>query len=321
MNVLVTGASGFLGAALVNRLASMECYNVTGVFRKMSHDCPIHMKRLQIEDLFSPDWLTALKGIDVVVHTAARAHVPLHNGDSAALTRQINTDGAIALAGRAAEVGVRRFIFISSIKVNGETTTPGRPFTSQDVPNPADEYGRSKRDAESGLWKVGAASKMNVVVLRPPLVYGPGVKANFLEMMKCIHFGIPMPFGGVQNQRSLIGLENLVDIIVKCIYHSGAENRTFLATDGTDVSTPELMRQVGKALGKRAWIVPCPRALLEMIAALTGKQAAVARLLGSLQADSVQVREQLEWHPPLTLQEGLNRAAKWYLDFGRYRRL
>lgn len=310
-SVLVTGASGFVGRALIAELQA-QAYDVVGSVRRPVAKTAtyIHVGEL------GPDtvWDAAVQGRQVVVHTAARVHIMNEQAaDPLASFRRANVAGTLRLARQAAEAGVRRFIYLSSIKVNGESTQLGRPFTDEDPPAPIDPYGISKREAEEGLRLIAAESGMEVVIVRPPLVYGPGVKANFLSMMRWLCKGIPLPLGAVNNRRSLVALDNLVDLIVKCIDHPAAANQTFLVGDGEDLSTTELLRRMGAALGRPARLIPVPPALLSAGAAMLGKRAVAQRLLGSLQVDISKTRVLLGWTPPVSVDEALRKTAAHFL--------
>jgi UDP-glucose 4-epimerase len=230
--------------------------------------------------------------------------------DSLSEYRDVNVHGTLNLARQAAEAGVKRFIFLSSIKVNGEQTQPGRPFRANDVPAPADPYGISKMEAEMGLRAIAQQTNMEVVIIRPPLVYGPGVKANFASMVKWLQRGVPLPLGAIDNRRSLLALDNLVDLIVTCTHHPAAANQTFLVSDGEDVSTSELLRRMGGALGRPARLISVPQRILESAAFLLGKEEMARRLFSSLQVNMDITCRLLNWTPPLTLGQGLLRAAK-----------
>jgi nucleoside-diphosphate-sugar epimerase len=254
-------------------------------------------------------WADLLLGQDVVIHTAARAHVMEDEvADALAEYRRVNVDGTLNLARQAAAAGVKRFIFISSIKVNGEQTPLGQPFTADDTPAPEDAYGISKWEAEQGLLQLASETDMEVVIIRPPLVYGPGVKGNFANMIKLVSKGLPLPLGAIHNQRSLVALDNLVDLIVTCIDHPAAANQVFLAGDGQDLSTTRLLRCVARALGKPSRLIPVPASFLKLAAALLGKKAVAQRLLGSLQLDISKARHLLGWTPPITVEEGFRRC-------------
>lgn len=283
---------------------------------------PAVRKKIAMPDFrLAPDltatanWRPALQGINVIVHTAARVHIMNDNvADPLAAFRAANVDGTLALARQAAEAGVRRFVFISSIKVNGEVSAPGAAFSAKDRPAPVDDYGISKAEAEVCLQQVAHDTGMQVVIIRPPLVYGPGVKANFQSMMWWLRRGIPLPFGGIQNKRSLVALDNLIDLIVLCIEHPAAANRIFLAADGDDMSTPELLRRVAATLGTEAKLFSVPVGLLTGAARLIGKPAIAQRLCGSLQVDISETRNVLGWQPPFTVDMSLYKTAQWFLS-------
>jgi nucleoside-diphosphate-sugar epimerase len=223
--------------------------------------------------------------------------------------RRVNVQGTLNLAQQAAAAGANRFVFVSSIKVNGESTKLGAPFKADDVPAPKDAYGVSKMEAEQGLRELAERTGLEVVIIRPPLVYGPGVKANFAAMMRWLKRGVPLPMGAIHNQRSLVALDNLVDLLVACLAHPAAANQTFLVSDGEDVSTTELLRRMGQALGCPARLVPVPASWLKLTAAGVGKSDVAQRLCGSLQVDIEKTRRLMGWAPPISLDEGLRRAA------------
>jgi nucleoside-diphosphate-sugar epimerase len=248
-------------------------------------------------------------GVDAVVHCAARVHV-MNEADVDLLSafRAVNVVGTLKLAKQAASVGVKRFVFISTIKVNGEATVSGELFQADDLPAPEDAYGLSKLEAEQGLKLLAAETGMEVVIIRPPLVYGRGVRGNFGSMIKLVEKEIPLPFGAIHNKRSLVGIDNLVDLIVRCIDHPAAANQVFLAGDGQDLSTPELVRSLAMAMGKRTRLISLPTGVLKFGATLLGKRALADRLLGSLQVDITKTRELLEWQPRHSVEEGLRRC-------------
>ena len=270
------------------------------------------MQTVLVSDLsVDTDWSLALLGVSQVVHAAARVHV-MQDAALDALTeyRRVNVQGTLNLARQAAATGVKRFIFLSSVKVNGEATQPGQFFTADDAPSPQDPYGISKMEAVEGLREIAARTGMEVVIIRPPLVYGPGVKANFQAMTRWLVRGAPLPFAAItHNRRSLVALDNLVDLIVTCIHHPAAANQTFLVSDGEDLSTTDLLRRMGHALGKPARLLPVPPALLKLEATLLGKPEMAQRLCGSLQVDISKTRQLLGWSPPVSVDEGLRRAA------------
>lgn len=258
------------------------------------------------------DWSDALESVDAVVHLAARVHV-IHDGavDGLEAYRKVNVEGTRSLAIQAARAGVRRFVFVSSVKVNGEAT-PGRAFSDSDPPRPEDPYGVSKREAEDVLREIAGRSGLEVVILRPPLVYGPGVKANFLRMLRWVDRGIPLPLAAVSNRRSLIYVGNLGDAIVRCLEQPAAAGETFLVDDGEPVSTPQLLREIGDSLGRPARLFPVPAAVLRGMAALTGRTRDATRLFGDLVVDSGRIRRTLDWEPPFTRQQGLDTTAAWF---------
>lgn len=315
MKVLVTGSNGFVGRAVLQRLNNMSGVEALGSVRRAAAFTEVGASVVAVGDLSAQtDWSVALAGIDVVLHAAARVHVMDDTAtDPLVEFRRINVYGTLNLARQAAASGVRRFVFISSIKVNGETTELDQPFTADDEPAPLDPYGISKMEAEQGLRKIAAETGMEVVIIRPPLVYGPGVKANFQAMMRWLARGVPLPLGAIHNRRSMVSLDNLVDLIVTCIDHPAAANQTFLVSDGEDLSMTQLLQRLGRALGKPARLIPVPAMLLKAGAALVGKPAIAQRLCGSLQVDISKTRQLLGWTPPLSVDEGLKRAAEGYL--------
>lgn len=306
--VLVTGANGFIGDHLCQKLL-LTGVQVIGAVRT---SCQLP-KGVEITLVSALDcntrWTATLKQVDAVIHTAARVHVMHDNSvDPLVEFHAVNVDGTLNLARQAAAAGVKRFVFISSVKVNGEGTEPGHAFIETNVPNPQDAYGRSKHEAEQGLRQISAETVMEIVIIRPPLVYGPRVKANFAALMRAVQRGWPMPLGSVHNQRSLVALDNLVDFILTCITHPQAANQTFLVSDGQDLSTTELVRGMARAAGVPARLLPVPVWGLRAGARLVGKGDAVQRLCGNLQVDISKARELLGWVPPVSVEEGLRRA-------------
>jgi len=313
MTVLVSGATGFVGKALCAELL-LQGHSVRAAVRAASLHAD-NGETVSVGEINGEtDWTAALSGIKTVIHLAARVHVMNDTAiDALAEFRKVNVDGTLNLARQAAEAGVQRFIFISSIKVNGEGTLPGQPYTADDQPAPTDPYGVSKREAEDALRRLVDETGMEVVIIRPPLIYGPGVKANFKSMMYCLDKGIPLPLGAIKNRRSLLALDNLIDLIITCLQHPGAANQTFLAADGEDLSTPELLRRMAAALGKKARLAPVPEPILIGGARLLGRQAIAQRLCGSLQVDISKARDLLDWQPPVSTDEALRKTALYYM--------
>ncbi len=306
--VLVTGASGFVGSSLLDGLQGLN-YELVATSRK-----PLHYTAGIREVLVNAidaktDWADALLGCDIVIHCAARVHIMNDDvSDSLSAFREVNAAGALELARQAADAGVKRFVFLSSIKVNGELTE-GEPFAPEDKFIPTDPYGLSKYEAEQGLLALAKETGMEVVIIRPPLVYGPGVRANFASMMKWVNKGVPLPLGAVHNQRSLVALDNLVSFIIHCIDHPKAANKVFLISDGEDVSTTELLKKVAKAFDKRAFLLPIPFSWMTFAAKLIGKADVANRLFSSLQVDSSKARDLLGWKPVVTMDEQLKKIA------------
>lgn len=313
MKVLVTGASGFVGNATCARLVA-QGMNVIGMVRHLP-DRPLSGVDYRIVgDLdANTDWRDALTGVDTIVHCAARVHVMQETaGDPLVAFRLANVAGTEQLARQAAAGRVRRFVFLSSVKVNGEEGLVA--FRETDLPAPQDVYGTSKYEAELGLREIAAETGMEVVMVRPPLVYGPGVKANFQALMRALVRGLPLPLGAIHNRRSLVALDNVVDLIVTCIEHPAAANETFLVSDGEDLSTTELIRRLARAMGRPARLIPMPTKVLMAGATILGKREVARRLCGTLQVNIIKAREVLGWTPPVSVDEGLRRTAKHYLQ-------
>jgi nucleoside-diphosphate-sugar epimerase len=311
MTTLVTGANGFIGAALCSRLRR-EGVSVRRAVRLLRAEEQNGETACIGEISSQTDWSTALEGVERVVHLAARVHVMNDRSrDPLAEFRQVNVEGSINLARQAAAAGVRRFVFLSSIKVNGESTSIGHPFSADDTPAPEDPYGISKHEAEQALKVIAEQSGMELVIIRPPLVYGPGVKANFEVMMRCLERGFPLPLGAItHNRRSLVALENLVDLIVTCLEHPNAANQVFLVSDGEDLSTAELLSRLGESLGKPARLFRVPIGLLGLSATLLNRPGIYQRICGSLQLDIGKTRQLLNWTPPVSVDEGLRRVTQ-----------
>ena len=314
VKILLTGATGFVGGALYRRFVAANA-NIVIALRNSAITPDTSAKSVEISGIDgNTDWSEGLAGVGQVIHTAARVHVMSDAvSDSLAEYRKINVDGTLNLAQQAAAAGVRRFIFISSIKVNGKATLPGKPYRADDKPAPTDPYGISKMEAENGLRVLSLQTGMEVVIIRPVLVYGPGVKANFLSMMCWVQRGIPLPLAAIHNKRSLVALDNLVDLIVTCVEHPRAANQTFLVSDGEDLSVSDLLRRMAAALGRPARLLPLPAVLLELAAAVLGKRDMAQRLCGSLQVDISKTCELLGWSPPVSVDEALRRTAVHFL--------
>lgn len=314
LRVLITGSTGFVGNGLLARLLRDDIHRPTISLR--SSGCTSkNVKIFHVPDISSDtSWLEALKHIDVVVHLAARVHIMQDTvADPLSEFRRTNTAGTLNLARQSVNFGVRRFIYLSSIKVNGEDTSNRSIFTAETDYIPTDPYGLSKFEAEQGLRQIEADTGLEVVIIRPPLVYGASVRANFKIMMNWLSKGVPLPLGAIQNQRSLVALDNLVDLIVTCIDHPDAASETFLVSDDDDLSTTELLRRLAKALGRSSRLIPVPSRLL--IAGLTvlGRQDIGKRLCESLQVDISHTKITLDWVPPMSVNEALQKTADDYL--------
>ena len=312
--ILVTGASGFVGGALC---ASLVNHSPLRISVRDKSKTELFANVGIFEASISPDqsWTSALSGVSVVVHCAARVHVMSEEAaDPLFEFRRVNVDGTLNLARQASKAGVRRFVFISSIKVNGECTDSGYPFTADQIPVPSDPYGVSKYEAEMGLRALSEETGMEVVIIRSPLVYGPGVKANFLSMMNWLRRGIPLPLGGItKNRRSFVFLDNLVDLINVCISHPAAANQTFLVSDGEDLSTAGLLDHMALALGRPSKLITVPTALITLGAKLIGRSDISQRLCGSLRVDIKKTKDLLGWSPPVSVDEGLHQTAAHFL--------
>jgi nucleoside-diphosphate-sugar epimerase len=314
MKVLVTGASGFVGSALCTHLAA-EGHAVRGTVRSMRGKPLPGVEYQVVSDMsIGVNWREILTDINVVVHCAARVHVMKDASvDPLAAFREVNVKGTAYLAEQAIDRGAKRFIYISSIKVNGETTSR-HPFKAEDAPAPEDPYGISKWEAEQALRKIAKKTGLEVVIIRPPLVYGPGVRANFLRLMQGIMLGVPLPLGAIDNRRSIVALDNLVDLIQGCLSNPQAINQTFLVSDGDDLSTKALFQRTAVALGKPVRLIPIPVSLLWAMARLFGKSDFAQRLCGSLQVDISETQSRLSWSPPISVDEALHKTAKHFLS-------
>jgi nucleoside-diphosphate-sugar epimerase len=314
--ILLTGSTGFLGRALIRRFCIDGLFSLRAAYRKECQSLPKDIEAVRIGDLGSDtNWNHATENIDIVIHTAARVHIFNDDAqDSLHEYRKVNVAGSLSLARQAVDDGVKRFIFISTIKVNGESTQKDHPYTLESVPAPIDPYGISKYEAEEGLSRLSQNTGMELTIIRPPLIYGPGVRANFLHLLHAIAGGVPLPLGSIRNRRSMIALDNLVDLIVNCTDHPAAANQIFLASDGEDLSTPDLIRRMARAMGRPARLYPVPPSLLIAGACLLGKRDVAQRLCSSLQVDISKARELLGWKPPISVDDGLASVVHWYLE-------
>lgn len=314
--VLVTGANGFIGRALVTALVHDDA-EVRAALRRGSaaglSDFGARVSVHAVGDIGpTTDWRSALDGVQTVAHLAARVHV-MHEkaSDPLAEFHQVNTLGTLRLASMAAQAGVRRLVYVSTIKVNGESTA-SEPFHENDPPRPSDPYSISKWEAEQGLQRISVKTGLEIAIVRPPLVYGPGVGGNFLSMLKWIDRGIPLPLASVCNQRSLVGRKNLVSLIAACLSHPRAAGEVFLAADGEDLSTPDLLQRMAHALECKSRLFPFPVPLLRLAARVLGQGKVCERLCGSLRVDSAKASRLLGWTPPSTVDDELRLIAEWY---------
>ncbi|CAN1563831.1 WcaG Nucleoside-diphosphate-sugar epimerases [Burkholderiaceae bacterium] len=309
--VLVTGGQGFIGKTVSARLLEQGLDVRVSTRKKLTCTDP-HIECIHTNDLSSTtNWLPALQAIDAVIHCAALVSVMRGSeADLLSAFRAVNVEGTLNLARQAVAAGVRRFVFVSSIKVNGESTKLGQPFTIDDITAPEDAYGLTKLEAEQGLLALAEQTGMEVVILRPPLVYGPNVKGNFASIMQAVKKGIPLPFGAVNdNLRSMVSVDNLVSLMITCLTHPNAANQVFMVRDGEDLSTAGLLRRLGVGLGTPARLVPVPQILLRYAASALGQGDLARRLLGNLQVDDRKTRELLNWAPVQGVDDGINSAC------------
>lgn len=313
--ILITGATGFVGRALFENLKSKKKYLTHLTIRTNQKELFEGGKTFNIGEIDSnTNWKDALDGVSCIVHCAARAHImEKKQTDSLNVYRRINVDGTRNLAKQAALRGIKRFIFLSSVKVNGEETIASKSFKYDDIPQPEDSYGVSKWEAEQALLEISKKTGLEIVIIRAPLIYGVEVKGNFLRLLDLIYKQIPLPLNSINNSRSFIGLDNLVDLIIHCIDHPNATGKTFLVSDDEDISTPDLIRKLSKIMGRSTRLFSFPISILKLMSYLIGKTLKVNRLIGSLRVNSSYTRKILEWNPPFSLDEGLEKTVLWYL--------
>jgi len=308
--IAITGYSGFIGAKLLDMLPPNECLllgrrPIEGAFQFCYMDLS-NINNTPLEDLLS--------GVSVLIHVAGDSGIGGDIDSQLGKLKDINVDGTYELAKKAALAGVHRFVYISSIKVNGESTTLGQAYSERSATLPTELYGKSKLSAELGLKKVGIETTMEVVIVRPPLVYGPGVKSNFMSLIKLVSSNIPLPFGAIKNKRSMVYLDNLVDLLIRCIDHPNAANQTFIVSDGRDLSLAELVWMMRSSMDKPAWLLPVPVGLFKLIGKITGKMTVVDRLVGNLQVDSSKAQQELDWVPPYTVEQGIAETVKDFMN-------
>lgn len=310
--ILITGASGFIGRRLTKRLSEESTYTIRASSRNPYLGWSGGVEAVSVPEINRrTEWGPSLEGCEVVVHLAARVH-QMHDlaEDHLLQFHRVNVEGTMNLAKQASACGVRRFLFLSSVKVHGESTMPDQAFTAFAPPNPEDAYAKSKWEAEQGLRALATKTGMELTVIRPSLVYGPEVSGNFGKLLRWLKRGIPLPFGAINNRRSLVALDNLVDLIVTCINHPEAANQTFLVSDNEDLSTTQLLRRIAVALEVPVWLLPVPTPVLDVVFRMLGKPELSLRLLGSLQVDLSYTKGTLGWNPPLSVEEGLLRAVE-----------
>jgi nucleoside-diphosphate-sugar epimerase len=319
VNILITGATGFVGRALLHRLCETPENRVVALSRRSVKDAPSNSE-IVISTGFSlpEEERSLLSEVDVVVHCGARAH-QMHDDPHTCLEeyRRVNVVETMKLARQAADANIKRFVYISSIKVNGELTGQGKLFTAEDIPDPVDPYGISKMEAEIELQRFTASTQMELVIVRPVLVYGPGVKANFLTLINWVNKGIPLPFASVCNKRSFVYLDNLIEFIRLCMVHRAAANEIFLISDGDDLSTPCLVSKIARSLGRRPFLIPVPVWLMSFCASVVGKSAITTRLFSSLQVDVKKNSMLLNWKAPYSVEQGIENTVKYYVETNR----
>ena len=310
MKVLTTGSTGFVGKSLLSALDAKRY--LISTTRRAHSDCDSCFDSHVVNNIdASTNWSPALNGADAVIHLAARVHIMRDTTrDQLAAFRQVNMDGTLNLARQAAAIGVRRFIFLSTIGVNGNSTPLGTAFSENDAPHPHDPYSVSKYEAEVGLRAISKSTGMETVIIRPTLVHGRKAPGNFGRLTRLVAKGLPLPLASINNRRSLVGIDNLVNFIVTCLEHPSAANETFLVSDGEDLSTPDLIRRMARAMNCPARLVPVPESVLMAAAAMLGRRDMAQRLCGSLQVNISKARALLDWKPPISVDEGLRRAVK-----------
>ena len=310
--ILVTGASGFIGNNLCNKLIELN-FNVRGAVRTLdSLTVDYNFNAVTVGEIgANTNWKNALKDIDCIINCAGKAHL-INKKNNANLYHLINTEGTKNLAEQAVKAGVKRLILLSSVKVNGESTDQitKHKFSHKNLSNPQDPYAISKLEAEKVLWKISLRTGLEVVVVRLPLVYGNGAKGNLARLIKLVKLGIPLPLGMIDNQRSMIGIDNLVDLLIHCIDHPEASGKTFLTSDGEDISTPELIKLIASSMGKKANLFPLPIFILKFLGTIFGKSDEINRLTGSLRIDNNYTKEILNWTPPVSVEEGIRRMVQ-----------
>ena len=308
LKIMITGASGFVGTSLCNKLSSLGIQFSEVVRKKVTQ------AQFEIDELSGQtDWSKALTDCDVIIHLAARVHVMKDKSDDPlAAFRAVNVDATLNLAKQALRCGVKRFIYVSSVKVNGEETT-SKSFTAFDASVPIDPYGQSKLEAEIGLKVLLYQSGLELVIIRPPLVYGPGVRANFLKLMQLVKMGVPLPLGLIHNKRSMVALDNLIDLLVTCVHHPAAAGQIFMVSDDHDVSISELLHLLASAMNKRSRLLPVPAWMIAGAATLMGKSASANRLLGSLQVDISHTKSTLGWQPVVSMPDALRKTVEHFL--------
>jgi len=316
-SILITGANGFIGSHLGETMVSRG-FQVRGAVRG-SANVPDGVEIVTVGNINDTmDWTDALNGVDVVIHLAARVHVMKEaSSDPLAEFLKANLRGTVNLAEQAVKAGVKRFVYVSSIKVNGEETIAGQTYSECDAPAPQDPYGISKWQAEQSLQRIEKDSGLEVVIVRPPLVYGPGVKGNFIRLLSAIDRGVPLPVAGANNERSLLFVGNLADALINCTLHPAAAGKTFLISDGLDISTGNLIGRIAASLGRESRSFYFPPVLLRIFATLLGRSAQIDRLFGSLRINNEKICADLDWKPPFTLNQGLQETSDWYRGLSR----